>query len=645
MFSRLPQCFAGLSLVLAALATAAVPLTPAETRRALLDDEISVLRDPGGRLGIGDIASADRQSQFKPTRHPGSLGFTQDAVWLRIVLQRSPQAPSDWRLELASWTLNDVQFFAPEGQFFHRSQAGDTYPFAERELEYRAPVFRVSLPDTLPHTFYLRLQSDSTLSSTLILWETSAFRVAAQRDLVLIGAVLGLIAMVVLLGFVDWLVNRERVQLALAGLNVLVLAVVVGYSGLVNQYLFPHSPRWGDAWPPTAFTLFAASVIVVFRHVLEVRKMSRWLDRLLVCFALLHITVPVTRWLGWPGIDSAALNFMFLVGVVINMAATLVRWRHRREGAGLFVVAFGSFTLGVAVLMITSFGALPGLTVFREASLFGACMAFSFIALLAVLNEVRVARSERERARYEAATGRAVALQEQRLREEQTVFFSFVAHELRTPLGVVRAAMGNLERDLVDAGTHIKDRLQRVRRATERMSEMIERHLHLQRLSRADFEISRQPVAPAAPAETALAMAREGFPRREFELVKADSLPPSVPIDAELVALALLNLLSNAAKYSPPETAIALAVDLHPQWLFYSVRDLGDGIPESERERVFQMFWRAPGAGAQAGFGVGLPMARRIAQLHGGSLDYDVSESAGTRFVLSLPVLAAEAGS
>jgi hypothetical protein len=372
-----------------------------------------------------------------PLQRGLNFGFTKDAIWLRIVLQRTPETPADMRLELTSWVLNDVRFFSPDGQGFRQSQAGDTFAFADREIDYRSPLFSVVLPDAAPHTYYLRLESDATMSGTLVLWDAATFRRAVQQELLLLGLALGLITMTVLLGLADWLLNREPLQAALSAINLILLAVLLGFSGLANQYALAHSPRLGDALPPMACAVFAASAITVFRRVLEIQAMSRALDRLLLLLSALCLTVPLARWANQPWFGTGTVNLMFLAGVLINAAAALRQWRRSRPGAGLFLLAFASFALGVSLIIVTSFGAVPWLNVQREASLSVSSVAFSFMALLAVLNEGHLARIERARARHDTAIHQAQTLQEQQLREEQTVFFSFVAHELRTPLGVM----------------------------------------------------------------------------------------------------------------------------------------------------------------------------------------------------------------
>jgi two-component system sensor histidine kinase KdpD len=100
----------------------------------------------------------------------------------------------------------------------------------------------------------------------------------------------------------------------------------------------------------------------------------------------------------------------------------------------------------------------------------------------------------------------------------------------------------------------------------------------------------------------------------------------------------LVNLLENAHKYSPPETAVELSVAHSDGAIEVSVADHGPGVPEAERERIFEPFYRAPGATPDAGgAGLGLAIARRLAEEQGGAVRYAPRRGGGSVFTLRLP--------
>src|SRR5436309_122963 len=105
-----------------------------------------------------------------------------------------------------------------------------------------------------------------------------------------------------------------------------------------------------------------------------------------------------------------------------------------------------------------------------------------------------------------------------------------------------------------------------------------------------------------------------------------------------LLAAALRNLLDNAFKFSVPGTPVRIAVAAREDVTTATVDDGGPGIPETERARVFDPFYRGAEARAsRAGFGLGLPILRRVARSHGGDVAVSASPQGGARFELMLP--------
>jgi two-component system, OmpR family, sensor histidine kinase KdpD len=100
----------------------------------------------------------------------------------------------------------------------------------------------------------------------------------------------------------------------------------------------------------------------------------------------------------------------------------------------------------------------------------------------------------------------------------------------------------------------------------------------------------------------------------------------------------LTNLIENAVKYSPSTTSIELSVDRHGGVLVFGVADRGPGIPERERERIFEPFYRPEGSRADVGgAGLGLAIARGLAAAQGGVVRYEPRKGGGSLFLFEVP--------
>lgn len=130
---------------------------------------------------------------------------------------------------------------------------------------------------------------------------------------------------------------------------------------------------------------------------------------------------------------------------------------------------------------------------------------------------------------------------------------------------------------------------------------------------------------------------------KEKEIELSFDLPPKFPVaraDREKLAGALHNVIGNALKYTPPGGRVSVEVEADESELVVAVRDTGVGIAPEEQEKVFDRFYRAEGeqVRAQTGTGLGLPLAREIARLHGGDLTLESEPGAGSVFTLRVPV-------
>ncbi|MBL8995819.1 MAG: HAMP domain-containing histidine kinase [Gemmatimonadetes bacterium] len=221
-------------------------------------------------------------------------------------------------------------------------------------------------------------------------------------------------------------------------------------------------------------------------------------------------------------------------------------------------------------------------------------------------------------------------------------FTADASHELKTPLTVLRA---DIERAMQSPQVSM-DQLPALEEAlaeTTRMADLVESLLTLARADEGRFDIHREVVALAPLVEdvyeTAAMLAESSGAR--VELRRLD--PATVSGDPVRLRQLLLNLVTNALKYTSRGGKVTLALELRGERVAFSVQDTGLGIAAADLPFIFDRFWRADRArsrgGERGGFGLGLAIAQWIAHAHGGNINVASRLGRGSTFTVSLPVM------
>jgi two-component system sensor histidine kinase KdpD len=202
----------------------------------------------------------------------------------------------------------------------------------------------------------------------------------------------------------------------------------------------------------------------------------------------------------------------------------------------------------------------------------------------------------------------------------RTTLIDAMAHELKTPLTSIRAATSALLAHPDQQPSNAKQMLQIADEEAAHLEELIDNALDMANLDsdhiKLDLEVSDLSEAVREAAESM----KTKLADRKIEWRHDGHLPP-VAFDRRLLKLAVKQILDNAVKYSPAETPIEIRANLLNDTLSIEVTNRGEGIPVQEQARIFERFYRSPSIQAQIpGSGLGLSIAQRIMQAHGGDL-------------------------
>ena len=215
------------------------------------------------------------------------------------------------------------------------------------------------------------------------------------------------------------------------------------------------------------------------------------------------------------------------------------------------------------------------------------------------------------------------------------------AHEFRTPLAMMQAQLDLYEETAhTETDSETRELLAMLKEQTERLSALVKTLLEMSEMN----TIRRtDEIELSSMAEEVLADLSPLAERRQITLSQEGTEPIWMQGSDILIYRLLFNLVENAIRYNREGGSVQVAAQKKEDMVTISVRDTGSGIPEADRETVFQPFFRVDKSRSRAygGVGLGLTLVQRIAELHGGEIHIAKSDAQGTTFAVTLPVHAA----
>lgn len=223
----------------------------------------------------------------------------------------------------------------------------------------------------------------------------------------------------------------------------------------------------------------------------------------------------------------------------------------------------------------------------------------------------------------------------------KTHFIATISHELKTPLATTDISLKLLE----DARTgqlnpEQQELLESIRQDNRRMIRMVSELLDFSRVESGNIQLQIQPVSPDNILQYALDTVQKQAAGKQVK-IRTTSAPGAGMLiaDAEKSAWVLVNLLTNAIRYSPAGSEVELSVELSGKdKLVFSVRDHGKGIDPAFSGKVFERFFQVPGSDDGKGSGLGLAIAKEFIEAQGGAIGVESAPGKGSRFWFSLPL-------
>jgi signal transduction histidine kinase len=248
------------------------------------------------------------------------------------------------------------------------------------------------------------------------------------------------------------------------------------------------------------------------------------------------------------------------------------------------------------------------------------------------------AQQDVEQLRTAAAAAVAAGASEEAYQLECQRFTAMLSHEFRAPLATIDGVIQSLEMTADDATEATRKRYRKMGSALARLLALVDEYLSPQRMARIGRARAANHISASVLLEGALAQADGSRHRITLQMEQMLDLPTMLRVEPDAMRICLQVLLDNAVNYAPPGGNIELIGRLAPQGgIEIAVQDDGPGVAAQDRAQVFDKFFRGSNAGAHAGSGLGLYIAKSVVEAQGGTLTLQKSPAGGAAFVIWLP--------
>lgn len=624
--------FFSLLLCTRAVAADALPLSIAAPQFSL-DGHLEHFVDTKNTLPFAVVAQPDFvTTHFMPLRDTRSLGYDTDTHWFRTVLNPTANAPKRWVLAIGSAELENVDVWVgDQAHGFQHYALGYHQPYENRPLRTR--LFALPIDVFSGMQVFLRVNTSNALNVHATLWQVNAFTAHETRDNFYRGSYFGILLIVVVFYCIFGLRSADMVLLAYAGYIAAQLLFHLGTNGYLPVLLGTGGAWATDALPRMGWLGGAACIALMWDRLLLLKQTHRWLHIFYVGnigFSLAFLPFALMPFL----VGEWLLYFVKLENVLnvfiffISMALLLVYWRrNKRIELIVYFIAFAIPALATAVNSGLNQGWLPwnaAIAEFYQVATLVHVVVMSY-GLALRLRQMQVDKQLAEQ---------EVALAAQRS-EEQRRFVAMLSHEFGNPLAAIDRAAQMIQIKVNDLPSQEMQRLQQIRNNATTLAGFVSHFLVTEALDHDAVALTRQPCAIHALLEHSVQQLDDNA-RQRLRITLSPNDAHFV-LDASLIQAALINLITNALRYSPPASEVAVTVVQNVIGLWMTVTDRGSGLRPAELETLGKPYFRAASSQGKAGSGLGYYFSRRIIEAHGGKLTARSPVHGGLEVEIFLP--------
>jgi len=618
--------------------------------------------DESRSLDIQDIVQPVYQAQFFHQDDPlPTFGYQDKTLWYKLIIKNRSNKERLRYLEIDYPTLDTVELYQRNNKGDWDSKlAGDNHPYGQGREELATIVFKIIVAPQANKTIYLKVDTSSSYVFPISLMTVEGHIKNIQHRRLLVGGFLGVLFVMLLYSLIIFAIARDLSHLYYGCFILSIGLFVFTLKGLASLVIWVPLGILSDRGLSFTITAVVLTVILFTKEFLTLKEQSPRLNRMAnACLLFILVYFVITQWNPYLTARLAAA-ILFLLAPLPFLASILVIKRGYRPAVFYLVAVFGTI-LGPLVVALRSAGFVPYGIMSNNAIFFGTVWHILVLAL-ALGDRYRLLAKEKEEVQTRAfeleisAKKKLEKMVAERTKELESAqqeaekanrakshFLASMSHEIRTPMNAIIGFSELIQMETENPETH--SFLTHIRSSGQTLISLIDDILDISKIESGKFSLELEPVDMRQTMEDVRFMFSTSAYDKGlgFNLVVDDDMPERVLLDETRIKQVLTNLCANALKFTK-EGEISLGLNVafstpDSATLNIKVKDTGIGIPEEQRQAVFEEFEQQQDQKFSdfGGTGLGLSISKKLIELMGGSIRVNDNIPHGSIFEIELP--------
>ncbi len=648
----------------AARTTALDAINPQDNKNGyIVGPSCEILEDKGGKLTIDDVTRGAASGLFKKsTMQFPNFGYTKSAIWIKFALRIPRDSRSHWFLEVGYPALDIVELYVfDNGRKIGERTEGDVFPFDRREISYQNFLFRIA-ETPVTHTYYIKVLTDGAMSIPLRILSDGKLLSEINLRRMMSGMYYGILLIMIVFNLLLGAALRDRTYLYYVLYITGYLMISLVHDGTGFQYLWKNTLWLNNALPVAVFFCTFWGFIFM-RAFLQTGTHAPRLDRFLRLYIALNLAgLAISYLLPYHVIVQVSVISSVFAAPIAIFTGFIVLRRGARQ-ARYYLLAFAFVLMGITVSVFNRLGILPTtlfttwiyeLGIVLQLALLYLGLADKYNSLQkekiqAQENALRIQKEATENLEMKVRE-RTIELSEANIKlteldKIKSGFFANISHEIRTPLTLILSPVESaLRGDLAGWADHAF--LENIRRNSLHLLKLVNSLLDFSKIDAGHMtmRVREADIVRLMKHFTGAVRSAAELKGLELKFEHGDE-PVYLVLDTEKIETAVMNILSNALKFTEKGGTITVGIGGDDGSCRIEIRDTGIGIPEDKLGTVFDRFSQADMSSTRRheGTGIGLSLAREYIEMHGGRVTVESRSAAadpeghGTVFTIILP--------